>query len=94
MDQEKFDACLTTAHELHDEYVAAYGRWFEKNRAWEMLVVAMLTDNSSPQDAWWFAARTPTGADALALLRDAGIQVAKAKYGLEIALAVLRYMGR
>lgn len=92
MDQEKFEKCLAKAHEMQDEYIAAYTRWFEKNRAWEKQVLAAMADSSSARDAWQVALASPEGQDALALLRDAELQKERTKYSMELVIVELRAM--
>lgn len=90
MNQEKFEECLKLAREAKENYLTAYSRWFEKNRAWEIIVVAYITEGRDAKDAWYLAGASTPGKDALALLRDAEIYKEKAKYGLEIAICELK----
>ncbi len=89
MNQE-IEKCLKTAQEAKDAYIAAYKRWFEKNRAWEMIVVAVIADGTKAQNAWVTAASLETGRDALDLLRAAEIDKEATKYSLELALSTLK----
>jgi len=90
MNQEKFELALKRAHEAKDDYLTACRRWFERSLAWEMIVVAHMTDGMNAQDAWYRAGATAPGKDALVLLRDVEIQKQKAKYCLELAICELK----
>ena len=86
----EIEKCLKMAQDAKDQYIAAYGRWYEKRNAWEMIIVATMTDGRSAQDAWYVASTMTSGRDALALLRVAEIAKEKAKYCLELAICTLK----
>ena len=86
----EIEKCLKAAQDAKDQYIAAYGRWYEKSNAWEMIIVATMTDGRSAQDAWYVSSARSSGRDALAILRSAEIDREKAKYNLELALATLK----
>jgi len=89
MNQE-IEKCLKAAQEAKDAYITAYKRWYEKNQAYELIVVAMIADGSDAKTAWYKANGLTAGRDALELLRSSEIEKETARYNLEIALSILR----
>jgi hypothetical protein len=86
----EIEKCLKMAQDASDEYITAYTRWYERNLAWEMQVVATMTDGRTAQDAWYLASTRSCGREALALLRSSDIDKEKARYTLKLALCTLR----
>lgn len=86
----EIEKCLKAAQEAKDAYISAYKRWFEKNQAYELIVVAIIADGSDAKTAWYKASGLASGKDALELLRSSEIEKEAARYNLEIALSILK----
>lgn len=88
MDPE-IEKCMEEAQKAKDVYIAAYRRWFDRNRAYEMMIITIIATGNSAQDAWYKAASTEAGRTALDLLRISEVDKELAKYSLKIAISRL-----
>lgn len=88
---------MTTIQEYRDiaearlsDYLDAYGLWRDRSRAYELQVVALMTDGIDCKEAWYRVLLASEGRDAMDMWRVSEIDKEKTKYLLEIAMCDLR----